>query len=148
MKPLMLLSYFSQLCERIFIETHSTESRCYRSEKYSACRRVRAFFSPDILQTGAVKGLIFYFLFFFDLAEGRTLFQIIKGQSWGVCVWGGGGGQAVRQWPCSCALPANLRRPFPTTLCNFCTRATTGGASERRDGAQYGFSLRIETILN
>ena len=145
MKPLMLPSYFSQLCERIFIETHSIESRCYRSEKYSACRRIRAFFSPDILQIGAVKGLILFF-FFLDLAEGRTLFQIIKGQSWGVGGWGGG--QAVRQWPCSCALPANLRRPFPTTLCNFCRRATTGGASERRDGAQYGFSLRTETLLN
>ena len=41
-----------------FIETHTIESRCYRSGTYTVCRRVRAFFSPEILQAVAVKGLI------------------------------------------------------------------------------------------
>ena len=45
-------------CERTFIETQSSESRCYRSEKYTVCRHVRASFNPEILQAGAVKGLI------------------------------------------------------------------------------------------
>ena len=31
---------------------------CYRTEKYTVHRRVRAFFSPEILQAEAVKGLI------------------------------------------------------------------------------------------
>ena len=30
---------------------------CYRAERYSVCRRIRASFSPEILQAGAVKGL-------------------------------------------------------------------------------------------
>ena len=30
---------------------------CYRTAKYTICRRVRATFSPEILQAGAVKGL-------------------------------------------------------------------------------------------
>ena len=30
---------------------------CYRTGKYTICRRVRAFFSPEVLQAGAVKGL-------------------------------------------------------------------------------------------
>ena len=34
------------------------ESRCYRTGKYTDCRRVRASFSPEILQAWAVKGLI------------------------------------------------------------------------------------------
>ena len=39
------------------METHSIENRCYRTGKYTVCRRVRAAFSPEILQAGAVKGL-------------------------------------------------------------------------------------------
>ena len=39
---------------------------CYKTGKYTVCRRVRAFFSPEILQAGAVKGLIR-----FDEAEGK-----------------------------------------------------------------------------
>ena len=35
---------------------------CYRSGKYTVCRRVRAPFSPETLQAGAVKGLINYTL--------------------------------------------------------------------------------------
>ena len=31
---------------------------CYRTGKYTVCRRVRASFSPEILQAVAVKGLI------------------------------------------------------------------------------------------
>ena len=30
---------------------------CYRTEKYTACRRVSTSFSPEILQAWAVKGL-------------------------------------------------------------------------------------------
>ena len=40
------------------METHSTESRCYRTEnRLFAGASVRASFSPEILQAGAVKGL-------------------------------------------------------------------------------------------
>ena len=41
------------------METHSNQNRCYRTGKYTVCRRVRASFSPEILQAGAVKGLIY-----------------------------------------------------------------------------------------
>ena len=41
----------------MFIEAHSIESRCYRSEKFAVGRRVRASLSPEILQAGAVKEL-------------------------------------------------------------------------------------------
>ena len=30
---------------------------CYWTGKYTVCRRVRASFSPEVLQAGAVKGL-------------------------------------------------------------------------------------------
>ena len=53
-KPFSFL--FGPPFERIFIKRHSIESRCYRTGKYTVCRRVRASFSPDILQAGAVKG--------------------------------------------------------------------------------------------
>ena len=33
------------------------ESSCYRTGKYTVCRRFRAFFSREILQAVAVKGL-------------------------------------------------------------------------------------------
>ena len=39
------------------MKTRNTESRCYRTEKYTVCRCVRASFSPEILQAGEVKGL-------------------------------------------------------------------------------------------
>ena len=39
------------------MKTPNTESRCYRSGKYTVCRRLRTSFSPAILQAGAVKGL-------------------------------------------------------------------------------------------
>ena len=38
------------------VETHSIENGCYRTRKYTVCRRVRSSFSPEILQAGAVKG--------------------------------------------------------------------------------------------
>ena len=37
---------------------HSIENRCYGTGKYTVCRRVRAAFSQEVLQAGAVKGLI------------------------------------------------------------------------------------------
>ena len=36
---------------------HRIENRCYRTGKYTVCRRVRASFRPEILHAGAVKGL-------------------------------------------------------------------------------------------
>ena len=36
---------------------HRIENNCYRTGKYTVCRLVRASFSPEILQAGAVKGL-------------------------------------------------------------------------------------------
>ena len=59
LKPLRLfVIFFALACEWIFIKSHSTENRCYRTEKYTVCRRVRASISLDILQAAAVKGLI------------------------------------------------------------------------------------------
>ena len=58
LKPVTVsVLFFALLHERIFIETHSTESRCYRSEKYTVWRRVRASFGPETLPAGTVKGL-------------------------------------------------------------------------------------------
>ena len=58
LKPLRLFVFFFALaCERIFLKTHSTESRCVSTGKYTVCRRVLASFSPGILQAGAVKWL-------------------------------------------------------------------------------------------
>ena len=48
----------SHAAPELCVETRSTESRCYRSRKYTVRRCVRAPFSPEILQAGAVKGLI------------------------------------------------------------------------------------------
>ena len=50
--------FFALACERIFIETRSIENRCYRTGKYTVCKRVSASFSPEILQAGALRGLI------------------------------------------------------------------------------------------
>ena len=52
LKPLVLFVFFLALaCKRIFIETHSFENGCYRTGKYTLCRRVRvrvrASFSPE-----------------------------------------------------------------------------------------------------
>ena len=58
MKPLSLLVFFfAQAREKIFIKMHSTENRCYRTGKYTVCRRVRASFSPEILQAGTNEGV-------------------------------------------------------------------------------------------
>ena len=35
----------------------STESRSHWTGKYTVCRRVRASFSPEIVQAGTVRGL-------------------------------------------------------------------------------------------
>ena len=39
------------------MKMQNIESRCYRTGKYTVCRRFRAFFSREILQAVAVKGL-------------------------------------------------------------------------------------------
>ena len=57
LKPFSFL-FFAPACERINMKTQNIESRCYRTGKYTVCRRVHASFSPEILQAGAVKGLI------------------------------------------------------------------------------------------
>ena len=58
LKPLSLfVFFFAQACKRIFSKTHSIESRCYRTGKYTVCRRVLSSLSPEILQAGTVKGL-------------------------------------------------------------------------------------------
>ena len=49
---------FALASERTFIKTCSIDGRCYRTGTYTVYRRARASFSPDILQAGAVKGLI------------------------------------------------------------------------------------------
>ena len=54
----LFVFFFALACEeRIFSKTRSFE-RCYRTGTFSVCRRIRSSFSPDILQVGAVKGLI------------------------------------------------------------------------------------------
>ena len=58
LKPLSLfVFFFAQSCKRIFTKAHSIESRCYRTGKYTVCRRVLSSLSPEILQAGTVKGL-------------------------------------------------------------------------------------------
>ena len=55
-KPFCFL--FALACERTFITTHNIESRCVIGpENILFFRRVRASFSPEIVQVGAVKGL-------------------------------------------------------------------------------------------
>ena len=58
LKPRSLFAFFFALaCENIFIKPHSIENRCYKTGKYTVCRRIRASFSPEIVQAGAVKVL-------------------------------------------------------------------------------------------
>ena len=58
LKPLSLfVCFFALACKKIFIKTHSIDNRCHRIRKNTVCRCVRASFSPNILQAGAVKGL-------------------------------------------------------------------------------------------
>ena len=49
--------FIVQARERIITKTQSIESRRYWTGKYTVCRRVRAYFSPETLQARAVKGL-------------------------------------------------------------------------------------------
>ena len=67
----VIVFFFELACERVFIKMHSIESRCYRTGKYTVCRRVRASFSPEILQAGTVKGLSFMGLKKNDKDEDR-----------------------------------------------------------------------------
>ena len=53
----LLYSFLHWHAKEFFIKMHSTESSCYRTRKYTVCRRVCASFSREILQAGAVKGL-------------------------------------------------------------------------------------------
>ena len=42
------VEFFALVFEWISVKTHSVESRCYRTGKYSVCMSVRASFSPEI----------------------------------------------------------------------------------------------------
>ena len=48
---------FALACERIVIQMHSTESRRVMGPQNILFARMSVTFSPEILQTGAVKGL-------------------------------------------------------------------------------------------
>ena len=50
-------SFFAPACERIFIKTHSTGSRCDIEPKIDCLQGCPCTFSPEILQAGAVKRL-------------------------------------------------------------------------------------------
>ena len=64
MKPWHLFVFFFELaCVRISIKAHRIENRCYGTRKYTVCHHVRASFSPELLQAGAVKGLMVNWLF-------------------------------------------------------------------------------------
>ena len=41
------------------MKTQNIESRCYRTGKYTVCRRVRAFFSSEIVQAVVMKGFTY-----------------------------------------------------------------------------------------
>ena len=59
----MFRFFFTLACDRIFIKTHNTESRCVIELENILFARacVRAcIFSPEILRAGAVKGLSRY----------------------------------------------------------------------------------------
>ena len=61
MKSLSLLNLFLALgCEGISTKMLCTESRfvIHRTGKHTVSRRLDVLFSPEILQAGAVKGLI------------------------------------------------------------------------------------------
>ena len=53
LEPFCLL-FFARACERI----ESSRVILDRAGKYTVCRRIRASFSPEIVQSGAVKGLM------------------------------------------------------------------------------------------
>ena len=53
----LLVFFFALTRERMFIKAHSIENRCCRTGRYTVCRRIHAFFCPEILQAGAVKGI-------------------------------------------------------------------------------------------
>ena len=58
LKPVSLFVFFFALSsERIFMKTHSTEGRCVIGPENTVCMRIRASFSPEILQALALKGL-------------------------------------------------------------------------------------------
>ena len=48
---------FALACERISIKTHSVDKAYVLKDRKIVCRRVRALFSPEMLQARAVKGL-------------------------------------------------------------------------------------------
>ena len=54
----LLFVFFAPACERIVIQTHTAlKVEVLYDWKYTVCRRVRASFSQEIWQAGAVKGL-------------------------------------------------------------------------------------------
>ena len=69
---------------------HSIESGCYRTGKYTVCRHVRASFSPEIGQAGAVTGLNLAFPQVSKLRNqpsmSTTTIAVTRGQLKGVCL--------------------------------------------------------------
>ena len=55
LKPFCFL--FRTGVSKTFIKTYIIESGCYKTEKHTVYGRVRASFSLEMLQAGAVKGL-------------------------------------------------------------------------------------------
>ena len=59
LKPLSIYVFFFALAfERTFIETNSIESRCYRTWKYTVCRRVRAIIQPGYVTCWGSEGYV------------------------------------------------------------------------------------------
>ena len=48
--------FFALACERTFIKRYTIECKCYKTLKYTVCRRIHAFFCPEIVEVGAVTG--------------------------------------------------------------------------------------------
>ena len=59
LKPVNLFIFFFALaCERIFVKTHRTDNRCVISAENILFVGASVHRQPEILQVGAVKGLI------------------------------------------------------------------------------------------
>ena len=57
LKPLSLfVSFIALACESVFIKMRSSESRCYRTWKYTVCRHVPASFSPEFYMLRQWRG--------------------------------------------------------------------------------------------
>ena len=54
----LLIFFFVLACEQILVKTHTIKGRfVIGSETYTVCRRVRALFSPELVEDGGKKGV-------------------------------------------------------------------------------------------